>query len=185
MIQNALSSITKDLDNFIKGKFSVQESKVVLNGLVDNSGQFPIENQDKLVVTFTSLRQEAFSTNYSPARRQERLNAPVNLGVNVLISACFNQYEESLRYLSLVFNFFQGKPLFTSANTPGLNPAFENITIEALDLNQSELNALWARIGTHYRPSLYYKIRMISTREEIMLERIPAITGASIKISNK
>ena len=54
----------------------------------------------------------------------------VRLNLHVLFLARFKQYEESLRYLSLVIKYFQNHRLIDHHNSPELSDEITQLTIE-------------------------------------------------------
>lgn len=181
MILNALSWVERELDEFVSRKFQVQKPIIVLNSLVDNSGATPESNHNKLVVTMVNLKESQAMQNTQLRPGALKRNPPLFLEMDVLISAVFDDYKESLKLLSAVIGFFHEKSVFTAQNTPELPSNVEKMTFEINNMDMAGLQNLWALNGTHYRPSVLYSVRGIVIDEEILLKEIPVVTGISNK----
>jgi hypothetical protein len=105
----------------------------------------------------------------------------IYLNLYVLISANFNSaetesptldYLEGLKRLSQVIAFFQGKNVFTQANSPLLatiDKNIERLSAELFSFNFEQMNHFWSIIGHSYLPSVLYKIRVITVQENVQL----------------
>ena len=160
MIDIIVKSISERLDEFIRGKLSVSESKVVVSNLVDISKSVNIEIENKLAVFLLNIEEDKTAKNL---KFQKNQTDPPSVTVNIYIMspAYFNSsgYLDSLRYISLVIEFFQANNVFTPLNTPS---EIDNmIHVEIYNVSIEEINKLWANIGTNYVPSVAYKIKQV------------------------
>lgn len=176
MIQNTLSTLAKELDDFVRRRFQINESKVVLSALLDNSGAVQPHLKNKLVVTLAGIDEELMKrSNFQSTGRTAKMNPPIGLGINMLVSAFFDDYDEALKYLSMVNHFFHGKSVFTPQNTPGLNPEISTLTVQVSNLNHLEQQSLWTTQGTHYRPSILFRLRGLYVVESQIIHEVPTI----------
>tara|TARA_A100001011_G_scaffold400004_1_gene511684 strand:- start:39419 stop:39949 length:531 start_codon:yes stop_codon:yes gene_type:complete len=160
MIDIIVKSISERLDEFIRGKLSVSESKVVVSNLVDISKSVNIEIENKLAVFLLNIEEDKTAKNL---KFQKNQTDPPSVTVNIYImfAAYFNSsgYLDSLRYISLVIEFFQANNVFTPLNTPSeIDNMFH---VEIYNVSIEEINKLWANIGTNYVPSVAYKIKQV------------------------
>ncbi len=178
MIHEVLDVIFKDLNHYFARRLGVQEPKVVVNNLLSEAGKTPPANQNKLVVSLVNLTTDTFlSTNPSPGGFMKK-NPPVGVNLEVLIASFFDDYQEGLKFLWLAISYFQGKAIFTRENTPGLSPGTGRVIVESVHLSRSDNYQLWRTTGTHYRPSIVYKIRFQSV-EDVLSEELPTITAVT------
>ena len=96
----------------------------------------------------------------------QRVSPPIHLNLHVLFVARFTDYEQSLRYISLILQFFLTRRVLDHESTPALDDRIEKLTMELLTLPFSEQNNLWGILRTAYQPSLLYKVRMVVLHDE-------------------
>ena len=99
-----------------------------------------------------------------------------------MFSALFNQYDESLKFLSDAISFFQAKPVFNKENSPGLDPIFELLTLEVIKLNSSDTYNLWASLGTKYVPSIPFKLRLLTYQSNQVEEIVSGMQGMGVEV---
>jgi uncharacterized protein DUF4255 len=107
----------------------------------------------------------------------------VRLNLYLLFVAHFQQYEDSLHYLSSVIQFFQGQPLFDHQNSPGLSENVEHLAFELVSLSFSEQNEIWGALRLSYHPSVLYKAKMIVFRDVDFVVPSPDIEEKILGIS--
>lgn len=88
-----------------------------------------------------------------------------------------SNYIESLRYVSLILDFFQRNPIFNHANTPGLPINVPRLHSEIYNLNMPDTMRLWGAIGTKYVPSCAYRIKQIIFDSDTVIEDTPPVMG--------
>ena len=111
-------------------------------------------------------------------------NNPINLNLYLLFICNRTDYAFSLRSLSGIIEFFQGKKLFTQTNTTfsRSNEAMQAITnfkftVELYTPTFEELNYIWGTLGGKSYPSALYKLNLVSLeREHILGSRAPIAT---------
>jgi Pvc16 N-terminal domain len=96
------------------------------------------------------------------------------LNLYILFSANRDTYLKSLNDISKIIEFFQGKKLFTQANTVynRNNTAMNNIenfrfSVELYTPTFEEMNFIWGTLGGRQLPSALYKISMIQIERNI------------------
>jgi len=178
MIHQTVKAIIDNVNDFIKLKFRVEEPKVIFSNLVNQDGSVPSTNNNKIICSLINIEQEqlrsagAFMTSGKGAK-----NPPIDLKLNLMFSSSYTEdnYAEGLRFLALVIGFFQGKTVFTPANTPRLPSYLKKITITMYSLEMSNLSNLWGAIGAKYMPSTIYQLKAISFFENMMLDEVSEI----------
>jgi len=134
--------------------------------------------EDKVALTLINLDEEATLKNF-PNHSVENAktiykNSVINLNLYLLFSANRNIYINSLNDISKIIAFFQGKRLFTQANTiyNRNNIAMANIddfrfSVELYTPTFEELNYIWGTLGGKQLPSALYKVSMIQIERNI------------------
>lgn len=134
--------------------------------------------EDKVALTLINLDEEATLKNF-PNHTVENTktiykNSIINLNLYLLFSANRTKYINSLNDISKIISFFQGKKLFTQANTiyNRNNVAMTNIdnfkfSVELYTPTFEELNYIWGTLGGKQLPSALYKVSMIQIERNI------------------
>ncbi|WP_020570431.1 DUF4255 domain-containing protein [Neolewinella persica] len=184
MIHKVLPIIVDELNAYLKQATSrTPEDWIVLSDIVDQTGSVAFSGKNKVVCMLTGIEQERSNFNKLPTGPALR-NLPIYLNIYLLFAAYFpGSYEESLKFISLVISFFQGKQVFTPQNTPGLPPGADKITVEITNLDQQAQHRLWSAIGAKMMPSISMKLRMIPITTDQILTEIPEITGINTIIT--
>lgn len=177
MIHKVLPEIVAELNAFLKRAASDTEDRAVLSALVDQSGSIAFTGENKIICQLTGIEQERSNINKFPTSPVMK-NPPVYLNLYLLFAAYFpGNYDEALKFISLVIAYFQGKQVFTAQNTPGLPTEVEKITVEINNLDQHAQSQLWSAIGAKMMPSVSMKLRMIPITRDQILAEIPEIRG--------
>lgn len=111
---------------------------------------------------------------------QQKIQPDIRLNLYVLFVARFKQYEESLRSLSFVIQYFQNHRVLNHHNTPELSEDIEKIIIELITMPFSEQNEIWNSLRTTYHPSVLYKIRMVIFRDKETTD-MPELTDKDLR----
>jgi hypothetical protein len=90
----------------------------------------------------------------------------IQLNGYVLFAARFKQYEQGLRTISQILQYFLSHRVFDHENTPALSDRIEKLTMELITLPLSEQNHLWGMLRCSYQPSLLYKVRMVVFQDD-------------------
>ena len=165
MIDEVLVMLKEKLNTYFRLKADVQEDKVAF---LDGSKTDPISIPlNKVVPLLMNIEEEKA---LRPANRYQRLvvegietKSTPALTVNLLVLfVCrFTDYQQSLKFLSLVLSFFQRNPVFDQYNTPTLNGDIEKLKIEFISMPVAQQNELWSSLRTTYLPSALYKLSLL------------------------
>lgn len=109
---------------------------------------------------------------------QHNVHPEIRLNLYVLFVAHFKQYEESLRYLSLIIRYFQKHRLIDHHTAPELSANIDKLIMELITLPFSEQNEVWNALRVTYHPSVLYKVKMIVFQDEGLA--VPAEAGDKI-----
>lgn len=106
--------------------------------------------------------------NYSIENNKVKYKNPkVNLDIYLLCSVTQSSYDEALKKLSKIIEFFQGKSMFDQDNTP-----FERegdlsdvgdfyFTVDLFTPTFEQLNYIWGTLGGKQYPSVLYKVSIL------------------------
>lgn len=187
MIYETLQILKEQLDNYFSdiglGKIIVLENIALWESGSDDATRV----NDKVVVSLLKLEEEVTLKNSPHFKvkdtKTEYKNPPVHLNLYLLISANCDTYDKSLRSISKVIEFFQGKKVFTSANTVynRTNVAFDvldyfKFILELYTPTFEELNNIWGTLGGRQLPSVIYKIQLIQIEQDKKLAASEVIT---------
>tara|TARA_B100001093_G_scaffold230919_1_gene221526 strand:+ start:5394 stop:5987 length:594 start_codon:yes stop_codon:yes gene_type:complete len=177
MIHNVITAISSRLNIYIKNRLFVDDDIVVVRNLVDLKGGISDGIQNKITVFLLSIEEDKTSKNKSLSRVIN--NPAIILNINIMFASYFTNtsYVESLRYISLVIEFFQKHPIFQISDTPGLPTSNSKLHVEIYNLEMPDTMRLWGAIGAKYIPSCAYKIKQVMFDSEQLNVDIPAIMG--------
>jgi hypothetical protein len=180
MIEEALTFLAKEMNEYFRNTIPVKEDKVILSGLVSQDGSIAIPHENTVVITLVNIEKESVTKNIMQGvRSAENTSMPVSVNLYLLFSAYFTpgNYTLSLRFISFVISYLQQKPVFTASNSPRLDSSIEKLSFEMESLGAEKLSNTWATLGAKYMPSVLYKMRMLTYYDNIIREFRPPISG--------
>jgi hypothetical protein len=132
---------------------------VIASNIMDINGGALMQIENKVCVFVQNIEEEKLLKNTS-FQANAGMAPPMFINIYVVIAANFPEpnYKEALRYISMVIEFFQGKPLFDRSNSPELPPSVDKVSLEFYNQSIQDLNNLWSLIGAKYIPSVVYKV---------------------------
>ena len=198
MFYETLQILKEQLDKFLidegLGKIVVLENIA----LWESGSTDATKIEDKVVLTLLKLEEETTLRNTPNFKikngKTEYKNPPVHLNLYLLISANCDTYDKSLRSISKVIQFFQGKKIFTSSNTiyNRTNVAFDvldyfKFVLELFTPSFEELNNVWGTLGGRQLPAVIYRIQLIKLERDKKLASSSVIThvGGNLNDINK
>jgi hypothetical protein len=188
MLDIALEFVTDELNAFIAartGTDTVQAKLVRFSAETGNGYGFDLGD---IGITVINLEEERTVRSQLPTHAlvngQHVVREPdVKLNVHVLIGAHIKPYDEALKYISLVFLFFQSHPVFTPGEYPAMDPALERLAVELQSPTYEQLNQIWGFVGAKQLPSAVYKIRMVVLQDTEPGAIRPPVTGITTATS--
>lgn len=167
MLMQSLQFTTKVLDQYIKNMYQLDESKVVLNNVIDNNGSIPSKNENKVVISLINIEQETLQPFYVRNQKLANgnygdLNPTQRFNLNLLITSNFDDYNESLKFLNTVIQFFQTYVVLDATNFSNIPQGLNKLEFEIEKLNYNQMHNLWTAMGAKYQPSIVYKTRLIT-----------------------
>lgn len=167
MIYKALQFTSNLIDQFLKNTFSLDESKVVLNNLIDSDGSIPKNNQNKVVLSLINIEKEttrAFNTRNHQLGNGSyvNLNPEERFNVDILLSANFDDYSEALKFINAIIIFFQVNTSLSASNSSVIPKGINKLEFDIEKLNYQQMHSLWTAMGAKYQPSVIYKMRLLT-----------------------
>jgi hypothetical protein len=112
----------------------------------------------------------------------QKVHPEIRLNLYVLFVAHYQQYEDSLRNLSAVIQYFQNHRFFSHQDSPELSENIDQLVVELVTQSFAEQNELWGSLRLPYHPSVLYKVRMVVFRDQTAKE-MPAIEEKVVRTS--
>jgi hypothetical protein len=179
MIFEVIQIITEQVNNYLD-EIGLEKTVVPENiAFLESQNDTVADNlEDKVALTLINLDEESTLKNF-PNHKIENTrtiyrNSVINLNLYLLFSANRAAYVNSLNDISKIIAFFQGKKLFTQANTiyNRNNVAMANIdnfkfSVELYTPTFEELNYIWGTLGGKQLPSALYKVSMIQIERNL------------------
>lgn len=163
-----IGNVSLALDNTLTGENSLA-GKAVLS-LVNVEEDKVAKQQENFV------RKDSSAVYKSP---------PLYLNIYVLFSINKPEYDDSLKWLGHIMQFFQHQQVFTPVTHPNLDPKIPRIVVDLFSLNFEQVNHLWSTLGGKYMPSVLYKIRQISVDENLVVSESGFIKTIEINEKSK
>jgi hypothetical protein len=179
MIFEVLKLIETELEKYIldvAGQDDTQDI-VVLNNIVMAAELGGLNNQlnGKVIMTLVNIQEESTLKNTANYRfengRTVYQNPPTFLNLFILFTVLHNDYEQALRLLSPVIEFFQWRKTFSPSITPGTLENLEGIkdfevAMDLYSLTFEQLNHLWGSLGGKQVPFALYRARLVAIEAE-------------------
>ncbi|WP_052265954.1 DUF4255 domain-containing protein [Pedobacter kyungheensis] len=185
MINAALDFFSKEINGYLNHVANTANDEYIVVSSIVSDGKLAIPEKTMGITLMNIEEDRALKDQRVSVKNMfgdiETRNPDIYLNLYVLISANFNSagtesptldYLEGLKRLSQVIAFFQGKNVFTQANSPLLatiDKNIERLSAELFSFNFEQMNHFWSIIGHSYLPSVLYKIRMITVQENVQL----------------
>jgi hypothetical protein len=192
MIYEVLQIVTDEVNNYLDSQEldrSVQLDNIAI--VEQDQSDTTIDMTDSVVLTLLNIDEEKTLKN-TPNYKVDATgfgyqNNKINLNLFVLFSANRNSYIKSLKDISKIIEFFQGKRLFTQANSDydRFSSAMSGVkdfrfTIELYTPTFEELNFIWGTLGGKQYPSALYKLSMIEIERDVTTNRSSQVATAGI-----
>lgn len=189
MISDALIFLKNHLNAALSLGGSPDESRedrvVFLDGEKIDPLTFPLGAVSALLINIEEenrLRPPDLYRRTAANGATQQVQPEVRLNFYVLFVAHFKQYEDSLRALSQIIQYFQNHRLLNHQNAPELSEDIDHLVLELITLPFGEQNEVWSALRTTYRPSVLYKVKMVIFQDQDAVTA-PAITERQLRTS--
>jgi hypothetical protein len=183
MIYEVLQIVTDEVNNYLESlelDRSVQLDNIAM--IEQDKSDTTIDMDDSVVLTMLNMDEEKTMKNFpnykTEASTVSYQNNKINLNLYILFSANRSSYVKSLKDISKIIEFFQGKRLFTQANSDydRDNVAMSGLkefrfTVELYTPTFEELNYIWGTLGGKQYPSALYKLSLIEIERDVTQSR--------------
>ncbi len=186
MISSALQFTCDVMGQFLKNRLGLDENKVLLNNLIEGNGSLPQENQNKVIVSLINIEKETSRPFYNrnqqvSTEKYADTNLSERYNLDILISANFENYSETLKFLDEVLLFFQVNNSFDSSTFSKMPEGIPRLEFEIEKITYHQMQSLWTAMGAKYQPSVIYKMRLISIQANESNRFIPVIKKTKVK----
>lgn len=183
MIDKVMEVIRAEVNDFIGRKLedTTIPDRVVLTSFVDDNGRVAIPT-DAIGLSLLNIEEERTFKEAAMIRTAKAegsssfVTPPISLNLQIMFTAYFKNYVESLKQLSFILGCLQTKPVFDRNNTPalvGLDTAKLIFELNTLPLEQQHY--IWSMIGLRYLPSVIYRVRMLTIFERDVISEVANI----------
>lgn len=186
MIYETLHILKEQLEPFFEEEGLGKIIKLGNIALWESGSERAAELEGNVIITLLKMEEESTLKNTPNFKikdgKTEYRNPPVHLNLYILISANCETYDKSLQSVSTVIKFFQGKKVFTSANTIYHTTAsfdvleYFKFIVELYTPTFEELNNVWGTLGGRQLPSVIYRIQLIQLEQDKKLSTSGVIT---------
>ncbi len=149
--------------------------------------KFPLNKVTPLLINVEEeghLRPGDRFSRISVNGSRETVFPDVRLNLYILFVSHFQEYTDSLNYLSLIVKYFQSHPVLDHQNTPELNENIDKLIIELKTLPINEQNEVWNALRSAYRPSLLYRVKMLVFQDEPSVTAPGDVVGVKTTTGN-
>ena len=193
MIHHIISVINTQLNEYIRNELNISEEMVIVSSLMDIKGNANMQIENKVCLFLQNIEEEKIAKS-GGFQANAGMAPPMYINLYLVFAANFPDpnYIESLRYVSMIIEFFQGHSVFDRSNTPMLSSNIDKVMLDYVNLDFNELNNLWSLVGAKYIPSAVYKMRMLTFNQNMIREDVPgviqgldALDGVASDLRNK
>lgn len=169
--------ITEQVNQYLEDS-GLDKSVILENiAILDSQSENADNLTDKVALTLINFHEEATLKNF-PNHTMEidkvvYKNPIIHLNLFLLFSANRNSYTKSLKDISRIIEFFQGKKAFTQTNTVYDRDSIAmsdiknfKFTIELYTPTFEELNFIWGTLGGRQLPSALYKLSILKVERK-------------------
>jgi hypothetical protein len=196
MINEALEFLLAQLNEYFQSKIGLSDVVLLQRLFTKEGGDFSKNNH--VVFQLINIDEERIGKAQLPVAAPTGSSFPVRnpeikLNLSIMFTAIGDNdsaegsepdYLISIRLLSFVIRFFQYKHVFTRQNSPSLPQSIDHLIVELHPVSLENQNYLWASLGTKYRPSAVYKVRLITVFEDGFSDFVGAPSQLDNTISN-
>lgn len=169
MIHEVFSFLKDQLGQYLRQHDVLQEDRVVFREKDKAELSFANNAVTLLLINIeeeNTLRPDAPYLQTRKDGTRVSVNPEIRLNLYILFVARFNDYGESLKYLSCIIRFFQSNRVFTHDTFPGLSENVDRLVMELVTLPFAAQNEIWNGLKAGYEPSALYKVKMVIFEDE-------------------
>jgi hypothetical protein len=189
MINDVLVVLKNKLNDYCRLTTGSPEDKVVFpDGANLDPDQYPINSVTPILVNFEEEKNMRAANRFEGTITKgikTGVNPAITLNLMVLFVVRFSDYEQTMKFLSLVIKFFQRNNVHDHHNTPTLSPEIDKLKMELITLPFNERNELWSSLKAPYQPSALYKISLLVFEDDQSMEVSSNIRGIQTNFNSQ
>ena len=177
MIYDTLKFLSEEVNRYLSLKMGVlAEPRLKIGNIslaLDNTLIGENSLAGKAILSLVNVEEDKVAKqqeNYSRTDSATQYKSPpLYLNLYILFSINKPEYDDCLKWLGHIMQFFQHQQVFTPITHPGLDPKIPRVVVDLFSLNFEQVNHLWSTLGGKYMPSVLYKVRQISVDENLTI----------------
>lgn len=188
MINETLKFLADEVNKYLSLKLGLNTDPLLVIGNVakafdgDTPGTKGLVN--KAILSLVNVEEDRIAKQQENFTKTETgviyKNPPVYLNIYVLFAVNRNEYDDSLKLLAHIIQFFQYQHVFNPISHPALDSKIKKLIIDLYSLNFEQVNHLWSTLGGKYMPSVLYKIRQLTIDEDAVITGGGLITEVDV-----
>lgn len=193
MINETLKFISDEVNSYLSLKLGINtDPRLVLGNIsraMDNDVPGVNSLANRAILSLVNVEEDRV------AKQQENYvktdsgitykNPPTYINLYILFAVNRTEYNDSLKWLAYIIQFFQYQNVFTPISHPTLDEKIEKLIVDLYTLNFEQINHLWSTMGGKYIPSVLYKVRQITINEDAVVSGDGLITEISNQAKSK
>lgn len=177
MIYDTLKFLNEEVNKYLSSKMGVlAEPRLKIGNVslaLDNTLTGENSLAGKAILSLVNVEEDKVAKqqeNYTRGDVATKYKSPpLYLNLYVMFSINKPEYDDCLKWLGHIMQFFQHQQVFTPITHPNLDPRIPKVVVDLFSLNFEQVNHLWSTLGGKYMPSVLYKIRQISVDEDVVV----------------
>ena len=193
MINETLKFISDEVNSYLSLKLGINtDPRLILGNIsraMDNDTPGVNSLANRAILSLVNVEEDRV------AKQQENYvktdsgitykNPPTYINLYILFAVNRTEYNDSLKWLAYIIQFFQYQNVFTPISHPALDEKIEKLIVDLYTLNFEQINHLWSTMGGKYIPSVLYKVRQITINEDAVISGGGFITEIGTKLKSK
>ena len=189
MLEPVLLFVRDKVNQHLVNYFGLSDSVVVLNNLLEQDGSAPQKNSNKIVITLINLEKENAKQFYGGQKNMVanavgKIYPSIHFNLDLLFTASFDDYGESLKFLGETIAFFQSFQTMDRENSPDLPAEGSALKFEVESISYTETHNLWSAMGAKFRPSIIYKVRHVTIQSDQVRVKIPQVSDVGTGVTS-
>lgn len=179
MIDKALNFICEQVNIYLQQKYGITEDLIQLDNIAwHDVADTDDRDKSNAFISLVNIEEDRISKSNENFVRNNNgsivyKKPKIFLNLYTLFSVNLKSYEESLKRLSYIIQFFQYQNVFTQLTTPGdtlheFPDGVDQLIFDLYTLSFQDLNNLWGIMGSKYLPSVMYKMRLAIIDEDFI-----------------
>lgn len=191
MIYDTLKFLNEEVNKYLSSKMGVlAEPRLKIGNIslaLDNTLTGVNSLAGKAILSLVNVEEDKVAKQQENYSRGDMAtiykSPPLYLNLYILFAINKPEYDDCLKWLGHIMQFFQHQQVFTPITHPNLDPKIPKVVVDLFSLNFEQVNHLWSTLGGKYMPSVLYKIRQISVDENLVISESGFIK--TVQVNNK